>query len=203
MKQIDFDHGTVTGNILGAALPMLVAQILSLLYNIVDRIYIARIPSVGTTALGAVGLCFPIIVIITAFSNLFGSGGAPLFSINRGKGNIKKAEAIMNTSFSMLCICGVALMVIGMLFASSIVMLFGASECAGICNFRNVIGYNWSRCQSDSGPIVYIWIEFRHKRSGDRNNHLPDFIGSICILFLEKESGIESAGAVKRRMESM
>ena len=53
MKQIDFDHGTVTGNILGAALPMLVAQILSLLYNIVDRIYIARIPSVGTTALGA------------------------------------------------------------------------------------------------------------------------------------------------------
>ena len=115
MKQIDFDHGTVTGNILGAALPMLVAQILSLLYNIMDRIYIARIPSVGTTALGAVGLCFPIIVIITAFSNLFGSGGAPLFSINRGKGNIKKAEAIMNTSFSMLCICGVALMVIGML----------------------------------------------------------------------------------------
>ena len=115
MNQIDFDHGRVTGNILGAALPMLVAQLLSLLYNIVDRIYIARIPSVGTTALGAVGLCFPIIVIITAFSNLFGSGGAPLFSINRGKGNIKKAEAIMNTSFSMLCICGVALMVIGML----------------------------------------------------------------------------------------
>ena len=115
MKQIDFDHGTVTGNILRAALPMLVAQIRSLLYNIVDRIYIARIPSVGTTALGAVGLCFPIIVIITAFSNLFGSGGAPIFSINRGKGNIKRAETIMNTSFSMLCICGVALMVIGML----------------------------------------------------------------------------------------
>lgn len=81
MKQIDFDHGTVTGNILGAALPMLVVQILSLLYNIVDRIYIARIPSVGTTALGAVGLCFPIIVIITAFSNLFGSGGDVYISV--------------------------------------------------------------------------------------------------------------------------
>ena len=79
MKRIDFEHGTITGNILGAALPMLVAQLLSLLYNIVDRIYIARIPDVGTTALGAVGLCFPIIVIITAFSNLFGSGGAPAF----------------------------------------------------------------------------------------------------------------------------
>ena len=80
MKRIDFENGTVTGNILAATLPMLVAQILNLLYNIVDRVYIARIPEVGTAALGAVGLCFPLIVIITAFANLFGSGGAPLFS---------------------------------------------------------------------------------------------------------------------------
>ena len=79
---------------------MLVAQILSLLYNIVDRIYIARIPDVGTAALGAVGLCFPIITIVTACSNLFGSGGAPLFSISRGMGDSKKANRIMNTSFS-------------------------------------------------------------------------------------------------------
>ena len=71
MKRIDFEHGTVTGNILGTALPMLVAQILNLLYNIVDRIYIARIPNVGTAALGAIGLCFPLIVVITAFSTLF------------------------------------------------------------------------------------------------------------------------------------
>ena len=56
MQQIDFEHGTVTGNILGAALPMLVAQVLNLLYNIVDRIYIARIPDTGTAALGAVGI---------------------------------------------------------------------------------------------------------------------------------------------------
>ena len=85
MKRVDFENGTVTGNILGAALPMLVAQILNLLYNIVDRVYIARIPEVGTKALGAVGICFPLIVIITAFANLFGGGGAPLFSISRGK----------------------------------------------------------------------------------------------------------------------
>ena len=70
MKRIDFDNGNVAGNILNAAIPMLVAQILSLLYNIVDRIYIARIPDVGTAALGAVGLCFPIITIVTACSNL-------------------------------------------------------------------------------------------------------------------------------------
>ena len=70
MKRIDFENGTITNNILNAAIPMLVAQILSLLYNIVDRVYIARIPDVGTNALGAVGLCFPIIMIMTAFSNL-------------------------------------------------------------------------------------------------------------------------------------
>ena len=85
MKRIDFENGNIVSNILKAALPMLVAQIMSLLYNIVDRVYIARIPDVGTTALGAVGLCFPIIVIITAFSNLFGTGGAPIFSIERVK----------------------------------------------------------------------------------------------------------------------
>lgn len=128
MKRIDFENGTITSNILNAALPMLVAQLLSLLYNIVDRIYIARIPEIGTTALGAVGLCFPIVVIITAFSNLFGTGGAPVFSINRGKKDYKKAEMIMNTSFSMLCVGALVLMVTGMIFARPILVLFGASD---------------------------------------------------------------------------
>lgn len=128
MKRIDFENGTVTGNIIGAALPMLVAQILNLLYNIVDRIYIARIPEVGTAALGAVGLCFPLIVIISAFANLFGSGGAPLFSIFRGKKEEQQAIHIMNTSFSMLCFIAVILMVIGLTFAHPLLTLFGASK---------------------------------------------------------------------------
>ena len=130
MKRIDFENGTVTGNIFGAALPMLVAQILSLLYNIVDRVYIARIPEVGTAALGAVGLCFPLVVIITAFANLFGSGGAPLFSIYRGKKKEQEAGRIMNTSFSMVCCSAVVLMMIGLLFARPLLILFGASESA-------------------------------------------------------------------------
>ena len=128
MKQIDFENGKITDNILKAALPMLVAQILSLLYNIVDRIYIARIPDIGTTALGAVGLCFPIIVIITAFSNLFGSGGAPLFSIERGKGDHENACQIMHTSFSMLTLCSILLMLTGLIFAKPILTLFGADR---------------------------------------------------------------------------
>ena len=128
MKRIDFENGTITGNILGAALPMLVAQILNLLYNVVDRIYIARIPGEGTAALGAVGLCFPLIVIITAFANLFGSGGAPLFSIYRGKKEDPEAIRIMNTSFSMLCASALLLMAIVMYFAHPILILFGASS---------------------------------------------------------------------------
>ena len=128
MKRIDFENGTITGNILGAALPMLVAQLLNLLYNVVDRIYIARIPGEGTAALGAVGLCFPLIVIITAFANLFGSGGAPLFSIYRGKKKETEAVCIMNTSFTMLSASALILMVIGMCFARPLLILFGASS---------------------------------------------------------------------------
>ena len=117
VKRIDFENGTVTQNILGAAIPMLV-----------DRIYIARIPNVGTAALGAVGLCFPLIVIITAFANLFGSGGAPLFSIYRGKKKEQQANRNMNTSFSMLFVSALVLMIIGLLFAHPLLVLFGASS---------------------------------------------------------------------------
>ena len=128
MKKIDFDNDSIKKNILQAALPMLVAQILSLLYNIVDRIYIARIPDVGTTALGAVGLCFPIIMLTIAFSNLFGSGGAPLFSIKRGMRDDKAANTIMNTSFTMVCTFAVIFTALCMIFAKPLLILFGASE---------------------------------------------------------------------------
>lgn len=107
---------------------MLVAQILNLLYNVVDRIYIARIPGEGTAALGGVGLCFPLIVIITAFSNLFGTGGAPLFAIERGRQDQEKATRIMSTSFTMLCGCAAVLMLAGWLLARPLLILFGASQ---------------------------------------------------------------------------
>ena len=128
MKRIDFENGTIVQNIWGAALPMLAAQILNLLYNIVDRVYIARIPDIGTTAIGAVGLCFPLIVMISAFANLFGSGGAPLFSISRGKKQAQQAGQIMNTSFTMVCGGGLILMILGLIFSRPLLILFGASD---------------------------------------------------------------------------
>ena len=128
MKKIDFDNDSIKKNILQAALPMLAAQILSLLYNIVDRIYIARIPDMGTTALGAVGLCFPIIMLTIAFSNLFGGGGAPLFSIKRGMSDDRAANTIMNTSFTMVCTFAVVFTALCMIFAKPLLIVFGASE---------------------------------------------------------------------------
>lgn len=128
MKQIDFKNGGTLSNILSAALPMLVAQILNLLYNIVDRIYIARIHGIGTAALGAVGLCFPIVILISAFTNMYGSGGAPLFSIERGRGNDREAKTFQNTSFFLLVSSAVVLTVIGELFGKGILRVFGASN---------------------------------------------------------------------------
>ncbi len=130
MKQVDFANGKITTNIAQTALPMLVAQVLNLLYNIVDRIYIARIPGVGTEALGGVGLCFPIIIIITAFTNLYGSGGSPLFSISLGRKEQEEAGRIMNLSFFLEVVTGIILTILGLLFARPVLQLFGASESA-------------------------------------------------------------------------
>jgi len=127
-KQVDFSKGSVTQNIIRVAAPMLVAQVLNLMYNIVDRIYIGRIPGEGLLALGGVGLCFPFISLITAFTNLYGAGGAPLCSIQRGRGNHEEAEGIMNTSFYLLVITGGILTILGSIFCGPILALFGASD---------------------------------------------------------------------------
>lgn len=128
MKQVDFSQGTITKNIIQTAFPMLVAQVLNLLYNIVDRIYIGRIPDIGALALGAVGLCFPIITIISAFPNLYASGGGPLFAIDRGRQDQKNASRIMNTSFVLLILTAVVLMFAGLIFSKPVLLLFGASK---------------------------------------------------------------------------
>lgn len=127
VRQTDFSKGSVRRNILEVALPMTAAQLLNLLYNIVDRIYIGMIPDVGQVALGGLGLCFPIIMMVTAFTNLFG-GAAPLCGIARGAGDEKEAESIMGNAFVMLVLSGVILMAVGLIFHKPILYLFGASD---------------------------------------------------------------------------
>ena len=103
MKRIDFENGNIVSNILKAALPMLVAQIMSLLYNIVDRIYIGRIPLEGKLALTGMGVTFPVITLISAFSALVGMGGAPRASIALGAGEKDRAERTLGTCAAALC----------------------------------------------------------------------------------------------------
>ncbi|MEY8507746.1 MATE family efflux transporter [Lachnospiraceae bacterium 42-17] len=127
-RQVDFAGKNVRQNILAVAAPMMAAQLLHLLYNIIDRIYIGKIPGEGTTALAGLGLCFPVITMVTAFSNLFGAGGAPLCSMARGKKDIKKAQNIMNNAFFMLVVTGIILTIAGIAFHRPLLYLFGASD---------------------------------------------------------------------------
>lgn len=124
----DFSKGSIVGNILKLALPMTLAQLINVLYNVVDRIYIGNLPENSTLALTGLGVGLPIITMITAFTNLFGMGGAPLFSIERGRGNEKEAEFIMGNTFVMLLIFGVALTILGLIFKEPLLYLFGASD---------------------------------------------------------------------------
>ena len=85
--QTDFSKGNVYRNILELSIPMTLAQLLNLLYNVVDRMYIGRIPETGRIALTGVGICFPIITMIMAFTYLYGNGGSPLCAMELGRKN--------------------------------------------------------------------------------------------------------------------
>lgn len=124
----DFSQGSIVKNILNLAVPMTLAQLINVLYNIVDRIYIGRIPDHATLSLTGLGLCLPIISMVMAFANLFGMGGSPLCSIERGRGNTEEAERIMGNSFSMMILFGVGLTILGLMFKQPMLYLFGASE---------------------------------------------------------------------------
>lgn len=124
----DFSQGSVVRNIMSLAVPMTLAQLINVLYNIVDRVYIGRIPEHSTLSLTGIGLSLPIITMVIAFANLFGMGGAPLCSIERGRGNIEEAEKIMGNSFTMMLISGFLLTLFGLMFRKPMLYLFGASD---------------------------------------------------------------------------
>lgn len=110
------------------ALPAIAAQVVNLLYNMVDKIYIGHIPENGPLALTGLGVAFPIIILIAAFSALFGFGGAPRASIEMGRGNHDRAEEIMGNSLCSLVVTGLFLTVLFWVFGDALLYLFGASE---------------------------------------------------------------------------
>ena len=124
----DFSQGKVSRNILRLGLPMMLAELVHVLYNIVDRMYIGHMPEGGTIALTGLGICFPLITLIGAFANLCSTGGATLATIARGEDRDGKAERIMGTAFTMLLIIGAVLSVSLYLSAPWTLRLLGGDE---------------------------------------------------------------------------
>lgn len=115
-------------NILSIAVPMTVAQVVNILYSLVDRMYIGHIPGVGHTSLTGMGLTLPLISIVLAFANLGGMGGSPLCSIYRGKGEEGLASAVMGNTLSLLLFFGFAIPLVTIPFLDPILVAFGASD---------------------------------------------------------------------------
>ena len=127
-NKTDLGSGNVKSLLLKLAIPAVVAQVINLLYNIVDRIYIGHIPEIGTNALTGVGLCLPILMLVNAFATLAGGGGAPRAAIAMGQGKKEDAENILGNCFSTLIIIAIILTVTLSLAAEPLLWLFGASE---------------------------------------------------------------------------
>lgn len=123
----DLGKDTVGRLLLNLAIPAIVAQVVNVLYNIVDRMFIGRIPN-GELAIAGIGIVFPIIIIITAFSALYGIGGAPRCAIKMGQRDMKGAEQILTNSFTMLVGSGIILTFLFYFFRESLLWMFGATE---------------------------------------------------------------------------
>ena len=127
-KQQDMGTGSVRKLMLQLMIPAIVAQVVNLLYNIVDRIYIGHIEGIGAAALTGVGLFTPILMLLNAFAMLVGAGGAPRIAIAMGQGDREQAEKIVSNSFTLLMIFAVVLTVVFYAGAPVLLRLFGASD---------------------------------------------------------------------------
>ena len=212
----DFSKGSIARNILSLALPMTLAQLINVLYSVVDRIYIGHIPHVSADALTGVGLTLPIITVITAFSNLFGMGGAPLCSIARGGHEEERAEDVMGNSFAMLLISGIILMTACLVFRKPLLYLFGASDVTypyadqyisiylcgtlfvmislGMNNFINAQGFGKTGMLTVLlGAVLNIILDpilifgFGSQGSGGRYGHLAGGFGAVGLSFPDRE----------------
>lgn len=126
-RKNDFSKGSIAKNILSLAIPLTVAQLTVVLYNVVDRAFIGHIDVVGRNAFTGIGLVLPVTYVITAFANLCGMGGAPLCSIARGRGDNARAERIMGVSFTFLLLLGAVCMAVFYLFHEPFLYLVGGS----------------------------------------------------------------------------
>lgn len=127
-RQAELGTAPITGLMLKMAIPGIVAQLINILYSIIDRIYIGHIHNVGTSALTGVGLTFPVITFISAFAMIVGAGGAPLAAIALGKQNRRQAEKILGTGVFLLLTFAASVMLLFYIWKKPLLRMFGASS---------------------------------------------------------------------------
>ncbi len=128
LQKNDFANGPIWKCIIIQAVPLTIAQLVNLLYNVVDRIYLGHLGDGNSMALTGVGLTFPVVTLIMAFTALLGMGGVPLFSMERGGGDEERAGKIMGNSFALLLVASVVLTICGYMFKEPILYAFGAGD---------------------------------------------------------------------------
>ena len=164
------------------AVPTVIAQIINMLYNIVDRIYIGHMPGNGSLALTGVGVCMPIILIVSAFAALVSSGGAPRASIAMGQGKYDKAESILGECFFLQVIISVILTIVLLVFGRSFLLAFGASE--------NTIVYATSYMRIYALGTIFVQLTlgmnaFITAQGFAKTGMLTVLIGAVCNIILD------------------
>ena len=181
-QQTDLGKDKIGSLLFKLALPSICAQIINLLYNIIDRMYIGHINNIGPSALTGVGVAMPVIVCISAFAALVSMGGAPLASINMGRGDKEKAENILGNCTTMLILTALILTSIFLVFGRKIMMLFGASE--------NTIEYAWSYMKIYSLGTIFVQLAlglnaFINAQGFSKIAMTTVAIGALCNIILD------------------
>jgi len=181
-QQGNFAEGSIPRNILSMAGPLIIAELVSVIYNIVDRIYIGHIPDIGTTAFSGVGICLPLVSLVAAFASLSGMGGSPLFAIARGHGDEKQAKNILETDFTMLLCNSALLMLVLMPLLKPVLSVLGSD--ADTLPYA----YSYMFIYMIGTPFVLISIgmnPFINAQGFARTGMLTVVIGAVLNIILD------------------
>ena len=181
-QNIDFSTGPVWKRIVAQAIPLTIAQVVHLLYNVVDRVYLGHMGTGDSMALTGVGLTFPVVTLIMAFTALFGVGGVPLFSIERGAGNEEKAGKILGNSFALLTVSSLVLIAVGYLFMKPILFAFGASEASFVYarEYLNIYLTSTTFSMLSTGLNGYI-----NAQGFPKVGMYSIIVGAVCNIILD------------------
>ncbi len=181
-KEANLGEDRIGGLLFKLALPAILAQVINLLYNLVDRMYIGHIAKVGSVALTGLGVTMPFIMCVSAFAALVSMGGAPRASIMMGRGDKEEAERILGNCTSMLVIVAVIVTAVSQIWGPKILLLFGASE--------STLPYAWAYMQIYSIGTIFVQLElglnaFINAQGFAKTGMLTVVIGAACNIVLD------------------